>query len=111
LDEKAFPDRAPVKEVADRIERARLRDRPGQHIMRGHDRPRPTGYYTSVLKRVAGRRQSKTLDQFFATVNLGFIDNYYAENALVFAQGAVYPTIPGKYIFPQDEGYVIVSSN
>lgn len=66
-----------------------------------------------VLERIGGARVTSTeyLAKFFKDLDMHFIYEHYAAEALIYAQGAVFPTIPGKYTFPRDEGYVIVTSN
>jgi hypothetical protein len=43
--------------------------------------------------------------------NVKLTSDFYAKGALIYAQGAVFPTIPGKYFFPQSEGHVIITSD
>lgn len=35
---------------------------------------------------------------------------FYATDALIYAQGTVFPTVPGRYPLPHNEGHFIVTS-
>lgn len=82
LDPDAMPESAPLSDVYDVI--AKL--------------PRGTEFKTLPYQQLFKDR-TQTLRKF------------YAQDALIYAQGAVFPTIPGKYIFPQNEGHVIITSD
>lgn len=36
---------------------------------------------------------------------------FYAKGAMIYAQGSVFPTIPGRYPLPHNEGHYIITSD
>jgi hypothetical protein len=36
---------------------------------------------------------------------------WYAERAMIYAQGSVFPTVPGRYPLPHNEGHFIITSD
>lgn len=35
---------------------------------------------------------------------------FYAKDAMIYAQGSVFPTVPGRYPLPHNEGHYIITS-
>lgn len=113
LDKDALPTEAPIKGVLRTLE-GKGRKTPAYHLPNAEGRcPTCVSQARSscpVMKRLFPRASFRSITRS-DLVKYSNCMTYYAKGAQIYAQGAVFPTMPGKYCFPQSEGYVLITSD